>query len=33
VFIQKAAAEVQSLGKFNDPNGLYARLPFELQLN
>ena len=23
----------QTLGKFNDPRGLYARLPFELRLN
>ena len=33
VFIQRATAELQSLAKFNDPSGLYARLPFELHLN
>ncbi len=33
VFVQKATAELQTLGRFNDPSGLYARLPFELHLN
>lgn len=32
VFLQDAAAEFKSLGRFNDPRGLYARLPFELSL-
>jgi protease-4 len=32
VFLREAADELQSLGKFNDPRGLYARLPFELRL-
>jgi protease-4 len=32
-FIQQATVELQSLDKFNDPTGLYARLPFELHLN
>ncbi|MDI1337904.1 MAG: signal peptide peptidase SppA [Lacunisphaera sp.] len=31
-FVKQAAAELQSLGRFNDPRGLYARLPFELSL-
>lgn len=33
VFIDELTAELKSLGKFNDPRGLYARLPFELRLN
>lgn len=33
ILIRQATAELQSLSKFNDPRGLYARLPFELQLN
>ena len=32
-FIQNITAELQSFNKFNDPSGLYARLPFELHLN
>ena len=32
IFIRQAAEELQSLSKFNDPRGLYARLPFELRL-
>ena len=32
VFVREASAELQALGKFNDPRGLYARLPFELGL-
>ena len=32
-FIQQLTAELQALNKFNDPSGLYARLPFELHLN
>ena len=32
VFLREASRELVSLGKFNDPRGLYARLPFELQL-
>jgi len=26
-------AELRTLAHFNDPSGLYARLPFELQFN
>jgi protease-4 len=33
VFVREMVAELMSLGKFNDPRGLYARLPFELNLN
>ena len=33
VFLREATNELQSLGRFNDPHGLYARLPFELRLN
>lgn len=33
ILIRQATDELQTLGKFNDPRGLYARLPFELQLN
>jgi protease-4 len=32
-FIRQATAELRSLDKFNDPRGLYARLPFEFRLN
>ena len=32
-FISELTAELKALGKFNDPRGLYARLPFELRLN
>jgi protease-4 len=32
VFVREMAADLMSLGKFNDPRGLYARLPFELSL-
>ena len=32
IFLRQAAEELQSLSKFNDPRGLYARLPFELRL-
>lgn len=32
-FISELTAELKSLGKFNDPRGLYTRLPFELRLN
>ena len=31
--ISELTAEWKALGKFNDPRGLYARLPFELRLN
>jgi protease-4 len=31
--IRDMTAELQSLRHFNDPRGLYARLPFELRLN
>jgi protease IV len=31
-FLREATAQVQSLSKYNDPRGLYARLPFELRL-
>jgi protease-4 len=33
IFLREATSELQSLGRFNDPHGLYARLPFELRLN
>lgn len=33
VFIRELTDELKSLGRFNDPRGLYARLPFELRLN
>ena len=33
VFIRELTDELKSLGKFNDPRGLYTRLPFELRLN
>ncbi len=33
ILIREMTAELQSLSKFNDPRGLYARLPFELRLN
>jgi protease-4 len=33
LFIREVTTELKSLGKFNDPRGLYARLPFELRLN
>lgn len=32
VFLHEATQELRSLARFNDPRGLYARLPFELQL-
>lgn len=31
--LRQATAEVRGLVKFNDPRGLYARLPFDLKLN
>ena len=31
--IGKLADDLKALGRLNDPRGLYARLPFELQLN
>lgn len=33
LLISEVTTELQSLGKFNDPRGLYVRLPFELRLN
>jgi protease-4 len=33
ILLRQATNELQTLSKFNDPRGLYARLPFELQLN
>ncbi|AOS46309.1 Protease 4 [Lacunisphaera limnophila] len=33
VLIKDAMQELRALGKFNDPQGLYARLPFDLRLN
>ncbi len=33
VFFRELTAELKALGKYNDPRGLYARLPFELRLN
>ena len=32
LLINEAAAELKTLGKFNDPRGVYARLPFDLSL-
>jgi protease-4 len=32
LFLREASTQVQSFSKFNDPRGLYARLPFELGL-
>lgn len=32
LFINEAMRELETLGKFNDPQGLYARLPFDLRL-
>lgn len=33
LLVREVTAELTALGKFNDPRGLYARLPFELRLN
>jgi protease-4 len=33
VFFRELTAELKALNKYNDPRGLYARLPFELRLN
>ena len=33
IFVKEAVDQLQSLNKFNDPRGLYARLPLELRLN
>lgn len=33
IFLKQATDQLQSLNRFNDPRGLYARLPFELRLN
>jgi len=33
VFFRELSTELKALSKFNDPRGLYARLPFELRLN
>ena len=32
VFVSEALAEFKALDQFNDPRGIYARLPFELRL-
>ena len=32
IFVRAAISEMQALDRFNDPRGLYARLPFELGL-
>lgn len=32
LLINEATAELKTLGRFNDPSGLYARLPFDLRL-
>ena len=32
LLLNQATAELKALGKFNDPQGLYARLPFDLGL-
>ncbi|MBA4136491.1 MAG: signal peptide peptidase SppA [Opitutus sp.] len=33
LFLQQAAQQIRTLGEFNDPKGVYARLPFDLALN
>jgi protease-4 len=33
LLIRDAADELKSLGRFNDPRGMYIRLPFDLRLN
>jgi protease-4 len=33
VFLKQAGQELRALEKYNDPRGLYARLPLELHLN
>lgn len=33
VLVREVTAELESLSRFNDPRGLYVRLPFELRLN
>jgi protease-4 len=33
LLIREVTRELETLGRFNDPRGLYARLPFELRLN
>ncbi|HTL68233.1 MAG TPA: signal peptide peptidase SppA [Lacunisphaera sp.] len=33
LFLDRVTAELRTLAHFNDPSGLYARLPFELQFN
>jgi protease-4 len=32
MLLQQAAGEIKALNRFNDPQGLYARLPFDLSL-
>ena len=32
LLLNQATAELKALGRFNDPSGLYARLPFDLSL-
>ncbi len=32
IFVHETIGEIQALDRFNDPRGLYARLPFELRL-
>ena len=32
LLINEVTEELKSLGKYNDPRGLYARLPFDLKL-
>lgn len=33
MLVREMTAELQALGRLNDPRGLYARMPFELRLN
>ena len=33
IFLKQATDELQTLNRFNDPRGLYVRLPFDLRLN
>jgi hypothetical protein len=30
--VREAAAELQAVNQFNDPRGVYARLPFDVRL-
>ena len=32
IFVREALAELQAIDQFNDPRGIYARLPFDVRL-